>query len=1114
MDLLKDWIEPLVEQAFRQSVDTEAQKKPSCRELGKTIDDGSNFRTPVKRPKYTQLLEWLPKTPTPQAVLSDGHTCIRARFSERVCQDFKKENGSDIRSNPTPCLLRLSKLEITIAQLYTSPPEITLYIDEIKVEGCVKEGVFGNPRNVVHSKAILKISDKWVGERRALARTLGARNDSSDDSDSECSVSPPDADNPSTMGSPEPASHRDDLMSTQEGKWYTQAPTHVIPQTPKTEGNEDSVAIQPLNSQDLMEALAPNRTASGNKPRRTSTKNDDKQDTSTPASRQTTSNATRVATAPLPGGTTPASVTFSPRGQASPYSASKLRRKPSAAPSQPDQHKAIPSHEVMTASASQHILSPESRYSNALPHQKESRATEPVVNRGFFSSWNKIRRRDVVIPESQLNLIQSADSWIPPDTGRRAPQNFVPIELLQEWSESHKARVSATRETNLQESPVLDNGEVASSVGSQIPDEDWPPSPSPQTPLVPLDSSPPQRTAKLSTTLYSNIPASDPTNSIDTSTRPQLTSAPSLVTKAGELSDDGSCQDSEIELSIPKDLYTSTQDCDVPAGSTRIENDEDITNVSETLLSQQIKSQPAHRSEEPQTPSTHHKRTHSNIQSAQSSTGSFSARGAKLKSPIHDPSTQKSLPNSDQMALASQFSGDWSGNSGNCNDSLSVLQVPGSSLENPNHNTAVLPSIETSTPILILDDTNQKRKSREYPKDLVGFSPAVPSQQNNKKFDRLSFSSQTEEIYYKFQQAYKKYTGNLAVFRKACCRLQSLRNEGLMKKSVLWDDFVAREVFEYQDYVQRCRQQRKKPNAYGDYFEKHAKFPLYKRRNLTVKNLQTVVTETEGESDCDSEHGDEVMEEATPELQHISTLQRAVLESPCKSETRDPESEKTDSEKDLEAPCLHNRASVELGDDTYFRVSINKPQKRKAAPFRLGVEDEESGEEGIFQSIRGRSHQPIRPSNEPAMVQSTEPDMDGIPTKKTYQKPSRSSSPLQKYTTASSHIKHKQPTLPSRSKPSRTKRSPAPSLPSNRKAPSCEKAGSAETPGSSTWWKDPNTSLKRFSRDYARIPGELGTVGLGLKSSDIPVDEAGVMLITPRKPLQKGGRMNSMGFRL
>ncbi|GBF60496.1 hypothetical protein TMEN_2934 [Trichophyton mentagrophytes] len=1060
MELLKKWIEPLVATAISQSVDKD-NPNPKPRELKPTVDDGNIFRIPIMRPKYAQLLEWLPEAPTPQAILSDSHTFVPARFSERVCQNFNWNNNSASRSNVTPCLLRIKQCEIIIAKSNRFPPEISLYIGEIKLEGCEKEGVFGNPGDIVRCKAVLELNDKWSRKIHILGPIVPSpRND-----EPWRPISQADTTIPNNRGSPEPVDHHNN--SSQKIGWHTQGSAHIVAQTPKAQGNKGSVESQLSNTQKLLETLPPKSTISKDKPRFSSTvehstKNDDKQ------SGQTT---------PLPTATDSASVTSPPRRQSSSDSIDKAKWKAHPIPYQSDQHEVISSLEEKTTSTTYLGHSSRSRHSNSLPHPGDSKINMQVSNRGFFSSWDKIRRRDVVIPESQLNLIECDDSWIPPDPGKKFPRNFVPLELLQEWSESHKAKATTATRTGLQKSPTL--GERASSTGSPAPDdeigsEDWPPT-SP-VPIVPLDSSPPRKSVNSSTTPSNKrTSAANPTDATDAPNQPPPTVVPDFATKAEDVFDDGSCPESEIELSIPRDAYTSTQNCDILAG---MDYNDDVTRLSETTLSQQLKAQPV----------------------------------PSCESTNHGFITKSSCTNNDQMVVTSQVSGEWSGSSGSLNGPTSIVQVPKSSLENADHNMPMSPSTKASASVPLLDNTNQQRKRkaessslplspkklRRIPEVDRSVSATVPSHQGSRTFDKVKFSSKTEEIYYKFQQSYKTYTGSLEVFRRACCRLQFLR-KGLLKKSILWDDFVAREVLEYQNYLQRCDQRRKKPNTYEDYFEKHAKFPLYKRRNLTIKNLQAVVTETEGESDCGSELGDGAQKEATPELHCTSTLQRAIPESPFKHGIQDWESEGSVSETakvNLEASA-HNRASVELGDEPYCRASVNKSQERKATLFEED-EVEESENEDIFHFARGSLHQPIL-------------DRDRVSTNHAYQTSSRSSTLLAKGPTAS-HSKPKKPNLPSKAKASRPKRSPAPSLPSHRKTPSTKKARLAAIPERSISWKDPNTSLKVFLRDYMRIPGELGTLDAGLNPGDIPVDEAGVVLINPRKPLQVGGRMNSMGL--
>ncbi|KAF3480643.1 uncharacterized protein GIQ15_05990 [Arthroderma uncinatum] len=1140
MDLLRSWIEPLVEGAVRQSIDPDDQVAGS-KELGKTVDDGSNFRIPVKRPKLVQLVKWLSSEPTPHAVLSDASTTIRAIFSERARINYKEQYDTDIRKNSTGSVLRISKVQITIGKLRTPPPEIHLYIEEIKIEGCEGTGLIGNPVDIARCKAIVELGDKWAREDGdAGPQALDRTNDTSDDSDTESILSGPGSNSIHDDEDPEP-SDDEDTNSTQEGGWHTQAPTSAVARMPKVKNAEDH-APPKSKMQDLLNTLRPKGSNSGRKSPNPSTQGE------IPALHGHKPVVPQpVYDLPIPDPNIIESAGTEPR-RSSPLSSkiySQHRQSPPASPSSISPNIQAHSHKPDQPSKSS-VLIP-------------SREVK-VIDKGFFSGWNRIRRRDVFISEAQQSLIESTDSWIPPNTGMRMPQGHVPVSLIQQWSEKRREKAAIARISPSSESEALDNDAEPplSSTHSQLGDyplgtKQWPPSP--VAARVPPDSSPLNNEGGSPLRFHRDTPGSDSLNLVDNSTSLETTNLPNSAAQTGALPDTESYEDSDIELSIPRGLYTSTQDHDVDPTSSMIENETEGTinrssipmRITETMLSQQ--SQESHSpSQQPITPSPPDQHIGSSETPSPNATTilvpatlKFSARKSQDRPPSHDPTIESPAHDStihnssssgyDRMAVEAQLAAGL--NSTELSDSKNppgVLQVPGSSLEVADQAMVVLPSIETSVPPMPPQEIDRKRKRTDEspsrsssPRKVSRMSEAdtsTTSHQSKKTFGQVSFSSQTEEIYYKFLQAYKTYSGSLDTFRRACCELQSLRDKGLMQKSMLWDDFVAREVTEYQHYISRCLERHKTPDAYQPYFQKHAKFAQYKRRNLTVKNLQTIVVEAEGEYDSDgSGEGEGGTQLAmTPEPPTASP--RVIQESPYKRPVRDLESEVSDSDTDAvspEAPHMYDRASVELGDDAGC-IAPSNLKRRQAMSFVEEEEepdddDDEDEEEDISHAGHGRLPQPTSsPNNRPYLGHPIELGTGRILASNPSSKaPIMHPSPLP-HGLNPPQTRGQQQTRPSKSKSPPVRKSPVPSLPPHKKVSGVngDKTSYATT---SAWWKNPNTLLKKFSREYACIPCERISPTQHLNPPEVPVDEAGVVIVDSQKRQQKGGRMDSMGLK-
>lgn len=97
-------------------------------------------------------------------------------------------------------------------------------------------------------------------------------------------------------------------------------------------------------------------------------------------------------------------------------------------------------------------------------------------------------------------------------------------------------------------------------------------------------------------------------------------------------------------------------------------------------------------------------------------------------------------------------------------------------------------------------------------------------------------------MYDMFKRSYPKYAGDFYHFQTLCHDLQLLNRRGILQNSSLWDDFIMRHWVDYGTHVQKCISSSEECESYEDFFCKNFTKPSFRKRNLTPRILDIVVS--------------------------------------------------------------------------------------------------------------------------------------------------------------------------------------------------------------------------------------------------------------------------------
>ncbi|KAK2798521.1 hypothetical protein FQN51_007678 [Onygenales sp. PD_10] len=628
MDALQPWIAPLVKAALAVCVG-----RPHPAGLTRTplqlSDDESNIRVLVSDRRNVQVTDWSPAQRPIQGTLSDSTTTILGIFSTQSTDLYKKNARKNLNEGTKGALVGINQFEIVISYVKPSSPEISLYILNFQVEGCEGTGLFGDPAAVVKHPGIRDMAKDCLRLYNRQRNGASPLNDGSNKLDADGgSDSDTDVSLQSQVISSQPSQSSND-QSVSQAQFVSQVPYGRVIENPGAPARREDKRVPSKTTVGKLVAMISSKRAT-NPPTRPQLPPDSrpkestspKQNHHTPRSVRMGSEIYRIGSQPQMAPAEKESVDREKsdvNGNAGNKAVvqSKHSSSSSGAAHDPQDTRRTPrknkatygdqlSHTSQQGTPSDTVEQPRSgNNTNQENHHEPARPSHSRSTSGIsrqtskdkgthlalkasditeridpWKNMKRIRRRDVVIPKDQEELIENENSWIPPETGRRMPQGYVPINLLQEWNEMHNGNPIPEHEVQSPTpSPTEVNVERLQSSREPTPlDPDWgeTPPPSPLSDLVPPDTSPlhsPRQRRQPSRNSYSPIPSSAnlpvghellATKEHENETlqhlqgqsaNPHVRPGSDLATPAEDEDDD-----SEMEVASPKGLENPTQD--------------------------------------------------------------------------------------------------------------------------------------------------------------------------------------------------------------------------------------------------------------------------------------------------------------------------------------------------------------------------------------------------------------------------------------------------------------------------------------------------------------------------------------------------------------------------
>ncbi|EEP77472.1 predicted protein [Uncinocarpus reesii 1704] len=1193
MDLMKDWVHAYVHEAISLGLDGPPNNRRIRAKLTNQGNDGTCCRVRVRGPQVAQIIQWEDHQSRLRAVLSDSVSSIRGHFSDDAVAKYRRENKSDIRAGTKGAVMKLANFDILITN-QSHAVSVALDIRGFEIIGCEGAGAFGNPHEISKSRVILALAREWLstgnGKERREIDTPTAQ------PQAQIAVA-----NHESSRSPE-------LYFASQTAFLSQIDPKKASELPK-KATTLPINMRPRsNSTELLDMLTSKRQKI-----EISKAPDAFIVVRSPSTKE--ASCDRDAIRPLPND--------------EPNTARRLREV-SHFPRR-DQHnkETNEGNSVEINSDNPPIPSPiPATSSNALqefgaanhnnersdgPHTTEHRKSAIIDDTDPWKGWKRIRRRDVVIPKDQQELIDSPDAWVPPAAGRILTPGRVPINLLRKWNETqmelHKSKNARTEETGSPPAPQasepsdqpstqleLVHSPASSPSSRQLDEEEWPPSsPASNRPSVPPDSSPPKQPQKAmshisqTTSSYRCIQsdgdklnnAEDQLNNSETK-RQIFKSAKKPSFQSGpepEPSEFDSSEASELEISFPEVLETSTQDNQIQ--NTECTQGEPLSSAPPALQpSKGASFTQVKRS--PEVPTNTVQRRTQAAQLLDRGDNLFSEdinSTMKLTLETIIPATfgsdnvNRSPPalvddsdSDDDMArrqLAFELDG-FISNAGtqteqaDPRDNFPPVDTESSAKKSltsphPTRNHAELIEISKKRKLDSCSSPPSRSPKRRIIDSQTRHGQTTPKTDKAPKdrisnaslrqiyFGRPSPSSAVEKIYHNFKQSYSSYAGDIHRFMDTCVKLQSLRSKGLLEKSIMWDDFVCREVDQYQKYAQGCEERKETPESYEQYFFKRATVPSFRRRNLTVKSLNIILAWHE-EIQKQSDNIDLCTTESESEPEPEQSADALEMKPGAAGNPRDTQTTKVRKEKaayrqrhdSVSIPdseewhnCeTHKSPSVELGDTDDSRI-LSGAQKRSTLGFEeIEMEDELTMSfevETTFSDCNDRDG--INPEEQPLDSVVNEPsleveDIANTKASSSSRRESKGKQPLQVidheasilsqpedarsideafYTTDSFYPPYRRPESPTQ----------------GSQAQDPLASGRSASP-SSNWWRDPNTPFKQFARAFTNLRGELGRYR-GANAEAVPVDENGV--IQPQQLFSSGdeyveGQMTTMGWEM
>ena len=457
-----------------------------------------------------------------KGILSDSITSIECIFVGAFARQYEKEHGIKIQEGTKGAVIKLLEFEVVVPY---EPSETALYITKFEINGCEGSGTFGNPRKIKKNKVVSALAkDLRLAVSIGQIETDGeAEQEDVDDHGDSSSVRSQSSD---MGGDLQPASQEACLTQIPSGQAAVgsvsgaQLPPISRPK-PRADDLLKNLAVKKTTATDLRpdnSSRQREQSVSGEKrthlASRTSTPIREEELARRPARPSETGQISMIDTRSPATYSRPAS-RGSCEGRASPTAPLPVKQGNDNGPENSDSNDSTrlanasnnEKHAFRSASLSSRSRQVFAEQATPSHHPNTDRTRVGTSNHdgqrpeesgsnNFWKHIKKITRRDILIPRDQEEMIESPDSWVPPEAGKPMPQAHVPVDLLRQWNEHETMRANARASTPSRqatfEEQQLDSS-MSTSPGTPL-DEEWPPSPpSQRNNIVPPDSSPLQR---------------------------------------------------------------------------------------------------------------------------------------------------------------------------------------------------------------------------------------------------------------------------------------------------------------------------------------------------------------------------------------------------------------------------------------------------------------------------------------------------------------------------------------------------------------------------------------------------------------------------------------------
>ncbi|KAJ5774227.1 hypothetical protein N7457_009123 [Penicillium paradoxum] len=235
-------------------------------------------------------------------------------------------------------------------------------------------------------------------------------------------------------------------------------------------------------------------------------------------------------------------------------------------------------------------------------------------------------------------------------------------------------------------------------------------------------------------------------------------------------------------------------------------------------------------------------------------------------------------------------------------------------------------------------------------------------------------SAEAQTIYEKFCNDYSPYSGDFSHFAEMCSKLQKMRQNGLLQRSFLWDDFVIRNLDEYPRYFAECTSQDSKTMNYEEFFCMNFSRPQYKKRSLTAHGLEMVASQFVPPASA---------ELANPPVAHQAATQDHVAQNDAMQNTLGNTSFTESLVGRLANLHARSSADLDIGDMPNPNLDIPAATQSSSSPFistgsdEVEIKEEHASSDELSDSRINMSDEDQKPapsSEDEDMVNDSNPD--------------------------------------------------------------------------------------------------------------------------------------------